>query len=39
MSTLEYTQIQRKLLQAEIVRQGFSPRMAQTILGNFDCFK
>ena len=39
MSTLEYTQIQRNLLQAEIARQGFSPRMAETILGNFDCFK
>ncbi|MBC7503808.1 hypothetical protein H7169_02470 [Candidatus Gracilibacteria bacterium] len=39
MSTLEYTRIQRKLLQSEIARQGFSPRMAETILGNFDCFK
>ena len=26
-------------MQAELARQGFSPRMAQTILGNFDCFK
>ncbi len=39
ISAQEYSQVQRKLLQAELSRQGFSPRMAQSILGNFDCVK
>lgn len=39
MTTEEYTAKQRKLLQDELARQGFSPRMAQTILSNFDCTK
>jgi hypothetical protein len=38
-STAEYTATQRQLLQAEISRQGYSSRMAQTMLRNFDCFK
>ena len=38
-SVAEKSAEQRKLLQAELARQGFSPRMAQTILGNFDCVK
>ena len=38
--TLEET-IRKKWaqLQAELTRNGFSPRMAGTILSNFDCFK
>jgi hypothetical protein len=39
MTTEEYTAQQRKLLQDELARQWFSPRMAQTILSNFDCTK
>ncbi len=38
-STAEYTATQRQLLQTELARQGYSSRMAQTMLGNFDCFK
>ena len=38
-SSVEYNAKQKKLLQTELARQGFSPRMAGTILGNFDCYK
>ncbi len=39
MTIAEYTDIQRKLLQAELSRQGYSSRMTAAMLGNFDCFK
>ena len=35
----ERTTEQRRLLQQELSRQWFSPRMAQATLNNFDCFK
>ncbi len=38
-STAEYTATQRQLLRAELARQGYTSRMAQTMLSNFDCFK
>lgn len=39
MTIEEYTGIQRKLLQTELSRQGYSPRMSAAMLGNFGCFK
>lgn len=35
----KYNATQRRLLQDELSRQGFSPRSAQAMLGNFDCVK
>lgn len=34
-----YTSVQKNILRAEVSRQGFSPRMAEAILKNFDCVK
>jgi hypothetical protein len=35
----EKNNLQRKLLQEELARQGFSPRAAGAMLANFDCVK
>lgn len=39
MSVSEYTNIQRRLLQSELSRQGMTSNMQKTILNNFDCYK
>ena len=39
MSPSEYSARQRKLLEAELARQGLSQNSKAVILGNFDCFK
>lgn len=39
MTTSEYVNIQRRLLQAELSRQGLTQNMKNVILQNFDCYK
>lgn len=39
MSTTEYNNRQRKLLSSYLEQSGYTSRMTQTMLGNFDCTK